>query len=68
LPMQVIYLKGSESVLRAHIEERAGHFAGESLLPSQLATLEEPADALIEDVSRPPEAIVEEICSKLHLA
>jgi gluconokinase len=68
LQMQTVYLKGSEAVLRQHIESRHGHFAGESLLPSQLATLEEPADALIEDVSKTPEQIVEEICARLHLA
>ena len=67
LNMQVVYLKGSEDVLRSHIEGRHGHFAGESLLPSQLATLEEPKDALVVDVSRTPEEIAEEICTRLHL-
>ena len=67
LEMQVVYLKGSEAVLRAHIEERHGHFAGESLLPSQLATLEEPMDALVVDVSHTPEEIAEEICARLNL-
>ncbi len=65
--MQVVYLKGSEAVLRAHIEGRHGHFAGESLLPSQLATLEEPTDALVVDVSRTPEEIVDEVCMRLRL-
>jgi len=65
--MQVVYLKGSEAVLRAHIEGRHGHFAGESLLPSQLATLEEPTDALVVDVSRTPGEIVDEVCTRLHL-
>ena len=68
LEMRVVYLKGSEAVLRAHIEGRHGHFAGESLLASQLATLEEPVDALIEDVSRTPEEIVAEVCRRLKLA
>jgi gluconokinase len=68
LDMRVVYLKGSEAVLRSHIEARHGHFAGESLLPSQLATLEEPRDALIEDVSRAPQEIVAEICARLQLA
>ena len=65
--MQLVYLKGSEAVLRAHLDERHGHFAGESLLPSQLATLEEPADALVVDVSHKPEEIVAKICARLHL-
>jgi gluconokinase len=67
LNMRVVYLKGSEAVLRSHIEGRHGHFAGESLLTSQLATLEEPADALVEDVSRTPEEIVAEVCARLDL-
>jgi gluconokinase len=68
LEMRVVYLKGSEAVLRAHIEGRHGHFAGESLLASQLTTLEEPVDALIEDVSRTPEEIVAEVCRRMKLA
>lgn len=67
LNMRVVYLKGSQAVLRSHIEGRHGHFAGESLLASQLATLEEPVDALVEDVSRTPEAIVAEVCARLNL-
>lgn len=67
LEMRVVYLKGSEAVLRAHIEGRHGHFAGESLLASQLATLEEPVDALVEDVSRAPEEIVAEVCARLKV-
>ena len=66
--MQIVYLKGSETVLREHIESRHGHFAGESLLPSQLATLEEPTDALVVDVSQMPEEVVDEICARLRLA
>lgn len=68
LLVQVVYLKGSEAVLREHIESRHGHFAGESLLPSQLATLEEPKDALVVDVSHTPEEIVDEVCTRLGLA
>ncbi|MGA2810714.1 MAG: gluconokinase [Candidatus Acidiferrum sp.] len=68
LSVQVVYLKGSEAVLRAHIEGRHGHFAGESLLPSQLATLEEPSDALVVDVSQSPGEIVDEVCTRLRLA
>lgn len=67
LKMRVVYLKGSEAVLRSHIEGRHGHFAGESLLASQLATLEEPVDALVEDVRRTPEEIVAEVCARLNL-
>jgi gluconokinase len=65
--MRVVYLKGSETLLRERIEGRHGHFAGESLLASQFATLEEPTDALVVDVSQAPEVLVDEICSRLGL-
>jgi gluconokinase len=68
LEVQTVYLKGSVAVLREHIESRHGHFAGESLLPSQLATLEEPKDALVVDVSHTPNEIVDEVCTRLRLA
>jgi gluconokinase len=67
LEVHIVYLKGSEAVLREHIESRHGHFAGESLLPSQLATLEEPKDALVVDVSHTPGEIVDEVCTRLRL-
>jgi gluconokinase len=66
LDMKTVYLKGSPEVLREHIEGRHGHFAGESLLPSQLATLEEPTDAVVVDVSETPQQIVDEICARLQ--
>jgi gluconokinase len=68
LEVQIVYLQGSEAVLREHIESRHGHFAGESLLASQLATLEEPKDALVVNVSHTPEEIVDEVCARLRLA
>jgi gluconokinase len=68
LEVQIVYLRGSAAVLQEHIASRHGHFAGESLLPSQLATLEEPRDALVVDVSQTPEEIVDEVCARLALA
>jgi gluconokinase len=44
------FLDGPESVLRERLRGRRGHFAGEDLLASQLATLEEPAPE--EDIPR----------------
>jgi gluconate kinase len=46
---------------------RANHFAGESLVPSQLATLEEPAGVIVENIAAAPEEIVEDICARLAL-
>jgi gluconokinase len=66
--VQVVYLRGSAALLRSRLAARHGHFMKAALLESQLATLEEPRDALVVDVDAPPETIVERIRSGLRLA
>jgi gluconokinase len=53
-----VYLRTPPPVLRARLAARANHFADERLLPGQLATLEEPEDALTVDATRPPDEVV----------
>jgi len=65
---RVVYLRGTYDQMRRHIEARHGHFAGESILASQFADLEEPKDALVLDVSHSPEQLVAEAIRFLHLA
>ncbi|MDP9339518.1 MAG: gluconokinase [Acidobacteriota bacterium] len=65
--VKIVYLRGNASLIAARVHSRAGHFAGESLLASQLATLEEPQDALTLDVDQMPAQIVAEILRRLHL-
>jgi gluconokinase len=60
-----VYLKGDEPLLRARLERRRGHYMPASLLASQLATLEEPEDAITVDVSAAPEEIVADILQRL---
>jgi gluconokinase len=60
-PIRFVYLKADAATLRARLSHRAGHFAGPSLLDSQLAALEEPSDALTLDATQTPAAIVEQI-------
>jgi gluconokinase len=48
--VRFVFLHGP-GVVRARLEHRAGHFAGASLLESQLQALELPADALVLDAS-----------------
>ncbi len=67
LVLDVIYLRGSPSQLRRNLATRENHFAGESLVASQLATLEEPAGAVVEDIDRTPEKIAKDICARLVL-
>jgi gluconokinase len=48
--VRFLVLTGDPSVIRARIDARRGHFAGADLLPSQLATLEPPPNAVTVDV------------------
>jgi gluconokinase len=68
LDMRIVYLRGTYEAMRHHIECRHGHFAGEAILAGQFADLEEPQNALVLDVSRPPEQLVAEIITNLHLS
>jgi gluconokinase len=63
--VKVVYLKGSEELIRERLDGRAGHFMNPALLQSQFDTLEEPADAIVVDISRAPEAIVKEVRKQL---
>jgi len=54
--VRFLLLTGDPEVIRARIAHRHGHFAGTALLPSQLATLEPPAGAVIVDVDGTPDA------------
>ena len=48
--VRFVHLKGDRATLAPRIKARTGHYMPESLLDSQLGTLEEPADALVVDV------------------
>jgi len=65
--VRFVYLKGSASLIAGRLQSRHGHFAGESILSSQFADLEEPKEALTIDVAETPEQIVAQICEGLHL-
>jgi gluconokinase len=62
-----VYLKGSYELIAKRLQSRHGHYASESILASQFATLEEPLDAVVVDIDRSPEEIVTEIRLKLGL-
>jgi gluconokinase len=67
LQVSIVYLRATTEQLHRNFETRQHHFAGENLIPSQFATLEEPANALIEDASKTPGEIVANICRQLSL-
>jgi len=63
--VQVVFLQGSEALLRARLSAREHAFMPETLLQSQLSTLEAPRQALTLDIADPPEALVAQICTAL---
>jgi arylformamidase len=65
--VRFVYLRAGAPELRRRLEDRLGHFAGASILNSQLATLEEPSFALTVDASLAPDQIVRTIERALGL-
>ncbi|GGL54798.1 gluconokinase [Wenxinia marina] len=64
-----LLLHGDTAILRQRMQSRAGHFMPLSLLDSQIATLERPTAeerAVIVDVARTPEQIVNEAARRLR--
>lgn len=61
-----IYLEGTEDVIRKRMKERKNHFMPESLLQSQLTTMEKPLYAYCISIEKNPDAIVEEIAGVLN--
>jgi len=67
LDFRIVYLRGTYEEMKHHIETRRGHFAGEAILAGQFADLEEPKDALILDVARTPQQLVDDATRGLQL-
>lgn len=61
-----IYLKGSAELIRSRLEHRTSHFMKAAMLPSQFSTLEEPAGAIVADISQSPDVIVDHILAILR--
>jgi gluconokinase len=61
-----VYLKGTPEVIEPRIEHRHAHYMKAGMLPSQFADLEEPQDALVVDISQPPEVILQQLLSQLR--
>ena len=65
--VRFVYLKGSAALIAERLRSRHGHFAGEQILASQLADLEEPEGALTVDIAATPAQIVGKIRQGLGL-
>jgi len=61
---EIIYLKGSYDLLWARLSARQEHFMKPDMLKSQFATLEEPQNALILDISMPLDAMLAQVLEK----
>jgi|SRR5271166_4109033 len=66
--VRFVYLKGSANLIAQRLRSRQGHFAGEQILASQFADLEEPEEAVTVEIGSPPQQIVDEIRKKLGLS
>src|SRR5215469_12657626 len=66
--VQFVYLKGDYELIATRLRGRHGHFANESILKSQLRDLEEPTEAMVASIDKPPDAIVDEIIARLKTA
>ena len=56
--VQLVYLKGSFELIRSRMTARTEHYMPPSMLQSQFDILEEPTDALVIDIIRPVDEIV----------
>jgi gluconokinase len=63
--VRFVFLSGPPDLIRQRMEARHGHYMPESLLPSQLATLEPPKDAIQISIDQTVPAIVDQILSAL---
>jgi len=66
--VKIVYLKGEPDLIHARLSHRQGHYMKADMLASQFADFEEPADAIVIDIARPPEQIVSEIQRGLGLS
>ena len=65
-PTRTIFLKGSPDLIQRRLLERQNHFMKSEMLTSQFADLEEPAAAMVVDISQTPEQIVAAIKRNLR--
>lgn len=65
--IKLIYLEGSYQLIKKRLQERPNHYMSEHLLENQFNTLEIPLDALLVEVTQPPQVIVQTIRAALKI-
>ena len=66
--VRIVYLKGDEALIASRLAARQHRYMPPALLASQLATLEEPRDALTIDIREPVTQQIARIIDELALA
>lgn len=66
--VQFVYLKGDYELIRARLVKRSDHFMKAGMLENQFATLEEPREALVVDVKKSVNDMVDEIQKELEFS
>jgi gluconokinase len=64
--VRFVYLRAELALLHDRLAQRKGHFFDPTLLESQLATLEEPRNALVIDAAESPTEIVSDVVCSLR--
>lgn len=65
--VKLVYLRGNLPLIHERLLHRSGHYMDPALLQSQFDTLEEPAGAIIVDVTSSPSEIVQQIRGTLGI-
>jgi gluconokinase len=65
--VRFVYLKGTRAQIKERISQREGHYMSAAMLDSQFEILEEPAHAMVVDITMKPSAIIDIICKRLEL-
>lgn len=65
--VRFVHLHGSRELLTQRMQARSGHFMPATLLESQLATLEPPADALVLDITASPDHLLGQVLTAFQL-
>ena len=63
--VDLVFLQGRRDTILERMEKRSDHFMPADLLDSQFEALEEPRHAVVADVAKSPEEIVEHIVQQL---
>ena len=63
--VKLVHLKGSQALITQRLAQRAGHFFDPHLLQNQFDALEDPADAIVVEISETPAQVANAIITRL---